>query len=116
MIKSPEYHHMICIGKTKCTSQQVPIATRWTFSFTLRAKGPSIFLGDSARRVVFLRWREAIATATIRPPMGAILKRSELMKRNYDCSVFVFVFLFFQRNAGYKEKTMKLKLAVTALK
>ena len=22
MIKSPEYHHMICIGKTKCTSEK----------------------------------------------------------------------------------------------
>ena len=21
-IKSPEYHHMICIGKTKCTSEE----------------------------------------------------------------------------------------------
>ena len=21
-IKSPEYHHMICIGKTKCTSEK----------------------------------------------------------------------------------------------
>ena len=49
---------------------------------------------------VFLRWREAMVRATIRPPLGGILKRSELLKRNY----------------GIINRTMKLKLAGTALK
>ena len=26
-IKSPEYHHMICIGKTKCTSEKGLLST-----------------------------------------------------------------------------------------
>ena len=35
-IKSPEYHHMICIGKTKCTSEKGLLMVKQPWSESLK--------------------------------------------------------------------------------